>query len=161
MWKSVITSAVLSWVVLATATVRSGWKRFRLSADTAASRSKAMHRSASPAAILLETTSTGWSLMMKLDSTAPPFCARPVWSRCTAYLPSMAAAVTSSASTVTTPVPPMPISMVLYGRSHVTLSAGSGRSAPISPAVPRRLAGPASGPRVTVMNAGQSPCRQE
>ncbi|KGW50612.1 hypothetical protein Y049_2353 [Burkholderia pseudomallei MSHR684] len=43
------------------------------------------------------------------DSTAPPFCAKPMKSSTDALLPSRCAAMLTSAPTVTTPVPPTPV----------------------------------------------------
>ena len=43
------------------------------------------------------------------DSTCPPFCAKPMKSSTEALLPSRWAAMVMSAPTVTTPVPPTPV----------------------------------------------------
>jgi hypothetical protein len=43
------------------------------------------------------------------DSTEPPFCAKPMKSSTLALLPSRCAAIVMSAPTVTTPVPPTPV----------------------------------------------------
>ena len=58
--------------------------------------------------------------------TAPNFCARPVMSSTDTPLPSMCAAIPSSAPTVTTPLPPMPVTRMFHGSSSAG-SAGSGR----------------------------------
>ena len=57
--------------------------------------------------------------------TAPFFCARPVKSSTLQPLPSRCAAMPSSAPTVMTPVPPMPVTRMPYGAA----SGGSRRHA--------------------------------
>ena len=59
--------------------------------------------------------------------TAPPFCARPVWSSTLAPLPSRCAAMPISAPMVTTPVPPMPVIRMFQGWSRSAGSAGIGQ----------------------------------
>ena len=54
--------------------------------------------------------------MRMCEYTEPPFCARPVMSSTAAPLPSMCAAMPSSAPMVTTPVPPTPVTRMPYGR---------------------------------------------
>ena len=90
--------------------------------------------------------------------TAPPFCARPVMSNVDAALPSMWAAIPSSALTVTMPVPPTPVTRMAAGSP--ALAGGSGisvrnSSSPMSTPVCLR-----SLPPLTSTNAGQKPFKQ-
>ena len=94
------------------------------------------------------------------DTTAPPFWARPVWSSDRACQPAMSPAVARIWDTVTTPVPPTPVSRIPNesawhdrARGRELVRADRLTSAPAS-AVLRPAAG------TTVMNAGQSPSRQ-
>ena len=64
--------------------------------------------------------------MRRWQVTAPPFCARPVWSSTVAPLFSRCAAMPISAPIVTTPVPPMPVTRMFQGCAR---SAGELRAA--------------------------------
>ena len=57
---------------------------------------------------LFEPLYGAWVILMS-EITAPPFWARPVWSRPMTCLPSRRAALAMVATTVTEPVPPMPM----------------------------------------------------
>src|SRR3546814_18048101 len=61
-------------------------------------------------------------------STAPFFCARPVMSKAEACRPSRRAAIATSAAAVTTPVPPMPVIMILTGSTPRGAFGAGGRS---------------------------------
>jgi len=76
---------------------------------------------------ILFAPSKGVAVTLMSEITAPPFCARPVWSRPTAHLPSMRAALAMVAATVTEPVPPMPMTWAPK-LSGSTLNTGSGSS---------------------------------
>ncbi len=90
--------------------------------------------------------------------TAPPFCARPVWSSTLVPLPSRCAAMPISAPMVTTPVPPMPVTRMFQGWSR-TGSTGCGRpSNSPSDFEPLRLR---TLPPCTVTKLGQKPLTQE
>jgi hypothetical protein len=88
--------------------------------------------------------------------TAPFFCAMPVKSRTLQALPSMCAAMPSSAPMVMTPVPPIPVTRMPYGRSSDG-SAGCGSAISIC-AAPLGLR---SVPPSTVAKLGQKPYRHE
>ena len=99
------------------------------------------------------------------EITAPPFCARPVWSRPMTCLPSSRAALASVATTVTEPVPPMPMTWMLKPKLSSILLTGVGKLA-----LERRnaalllflaIARPAAGFGVMVRNEGQKPLTQE
>ena len=91
------------------------------------------------------------------DTTAPPFCAMPSWSKLRMCRPAMVAAVEMTCAVVTTPVPPMPVMRMLKW-SKFTFRTGSGRLSDSSGAAVL----PAFGvPGVTTTNEGQSPSRQE
>ena len=143
-------------VVLTTARVRSGSARLMfLVAET---RSKTSMASAPPSMTRLDAVMSALLsvlVMRRFETTVPPFWARPVWSRPFANLPSNSAAVEMIWLTVTTPVPPMPMSKTLP-------SAGTDGSAGTSPAgtPARSLLGRKSGSISTVTNAGQLPPRQ-
>ena len=64
--------------------------------------------------------------------TAPPFCAMPVWSSTLAALPSRCAAIASTAPTVSTPVPPMPVTSRAWGACATSSTAGAGSFAAMS-----------------------------
>ena len=147
-----------------TAIVRSGRHLSRFFGSVAFRMSKPRYRSVRPSVILVEP-SKGWCVIFRSEITAPPFCARPVWSRPMTCLPSMRAALAMVAATVTEPVPPMPIRCTLKPSESSTLDCGSGSSrskvgmrpldflrAPLSTAT-------AFG--VTVRNDGQKPLTQE
>ena len=91
------------------------------------------------------------------DTTAPPFCASPVWSSDRACQPAMRPAVARTCDTVTTPVPPTPVSRIPNESASTTGCGAGSSSAAIAPATWARAA-EARG--TTVMNAGQSPSRQ-
>jgi hypothetical protein len=59
------------------------------------------------------------------DTTAPPFWARPVWSSDRACQPAMSPAVARIWDTVTTPVPPTPVSRI-PNESAGTTGRGAG-----------------------------------
>ena len=61
------------------------------------------------------------------DQTAPPFCARPVISKILESLPSMCEAMPTIAEMVRTPVPPIPVSIILVMPSD-SWYFGSGKS---------------------------------
>ena len=61
--------------------------------------------------------------------TAPPFCAMPVMSSTLALLPSRCAAIARIAPTVSTPVPPMPVTSSACGASLTSRTAGTGSAA--------------------------------
>lgn len=89
--------------------------------------------------------------------TGPAFWARPIWSSSSTAYPARRAAVASTWLTVTMPVPPTPVrktDWVPAGTVHV----GSGTLGGVGRAALARLA---CGSTSTVMNAGQSPSRQE
>jgi hypothetical protein len=57
----------------------------------------------------LGAASAAWRARRTKDSTAPPFCAKPMKSSTLALWPCRCAAIVTSAPTVTTPVPPTPV----------------------------------------------------
>ena len=85
-------------------------------------------RSASPAAMRTACSSAGFLPMRMCVVTAPPFCARPVWSSTEVPLPSKWAAIPSNAPMVTTPVPPTPVSRMFHGCSRLERTFGIGRA---------------------------------
>ena len=91
------------------------------------------------------------------DTTAPPFWARPVWSSDRVCQPAMSPAVARTCDTVTTPVPPTPVSRIPNEPGSTTGRGAGSSSGVIASAAGRR---PAGAPGTTVMNAGQSPSRQ-
>ena len=91
------------------------------------------------------------------DTTAPPFWARPVWSSDRVCQPAMSPAVARTCDTVTTPVPPTPVSRI-PNESGSTTGRGTGSSAGVIAPIPAAWRRP--GDSRTVMNAGQSPSRQ-
>ncbi len=74
-------------------------------------------------------------------------------------LPSRCAAMPSSAPMVTTPVPPMPDTMMLHEPKSSGSRSGSGRSNPVSPASADASGLRGSASR-TVMKLGQKPFTQ-
>ncbi len=93
--------------VFTTATVLSALAAFKFSTFATPNKSKPRIKSALPA-FTFAGASIGRSLSSTCETTAPPFCAVPVWSSVATDNPSIHAAVASSALTVTTPVPPIP-----------------------------------------------------
>ena len=98
------------------------------------------------------------------DSTEPPFCAKPMKSSTDALLPSRCAAMLISAPTVTTPVPPTPVTRMSYGASSRCVRRAS--------AAHRRVRASASGSNAlpaaffsfapsSVTKLGQKPFTQE
>ncbi len=75
---------------------------------TATTSSAAITRSAVPVTMREQVTSAVCSDSRTWLNTAPPFCARPDMSRIMLALPSICAAMPSSAPMVSTPVPPTP-----------------------------------------------------
>ena len=97
------------------------------------------------------------------DSTAPPFCAKPMKSSTDACLPSRCAAIVISAPTVTTPVPPTPVTSMSNGPVQFQ---GAGRPICSISAASRFASKPAptrffSVAPVTVTKLGQKPLMQE
>ena len=99
------------------------------------------------------------------DSTEPPFCAKPMKSSTLALLPSRCAAIAITAPTVTTPVPPTPVTSRSYGpvqtwaggrrqRGRRGTRRGRGRS-------PERLPSCATSRPSTPTKLGQKPFTQE
>src|ERR1035438_5193143 len=89
--------------LLTMATVRSAQAVLRFPGCTTPSRSKPRIRSAFPV-FTFAGASIGRSLSNRCDTTAPPFCAVPVWSSVATERPSIHAAVASRALMVTTPL---------------------------------------------------------
>src|SRR3546814_5555018 len=75
-----------------------------------------------------------WSSDVCSSDLAPFFWLSPVMSNTEQASPSRCAAMPSSAPIVTTPVPPMPETMMLNAPSESAASTGSGRSVCASPA---------------------------
>ncbi|MDT4846086.1 hypothetical protein FQZ97_800940 [compost metagenome] len=97
-------------------------------------------------------------------STEPPFCAKPMKSSTLADLPSRCAAIAMTAPTVTTPVPPTPVTSRSYGPVHAcgagcasapTRCRKASRPAASAPLLRRSL------PPVTPTKLGQKPLAQE
>lgn len=78
-------------------------------APTVTTRSPPITPSASPTATRIALMSEGRSAMRQWICTAPPFCASPAISIMAAPRPSRWAAIDRIAPTVTTPVPPTPV----------------------------------------------------
>ena len=76
-------------------------------------RSPPITASASPAAMRIAVMSAGLGAIRQWIVTAPPFWARPAMSIMPQPLSSRCAAMPSSAPTVITPVPPMPVMRML------------------------------------------------
>ena len=70
-----------------------------------------MSKSASPVAMRVECRSSGVGAICTCENTAPPFCARPAMSSTEIPSPSRWAAMPINCPIVTTPVPPMPVTM--------------------------------------------------
>lgn len=115
------------WVVDTTGMVRSGLHLSRFLGSVALRMSKPRYRSARPSEILFEPLNGAWVILM-YEITAPPFCARPVWSKPITCLPSRRAARASVATTVTEPVPPIPITWMPKPRLSSTLLVGTDNS---------------------------------
>ena len=67
-------------------------------------------------------------VILMSEITAPPFWARPVWSRPMTCLPSRTGGVGQVATTVTEPVPPMPITWMPTPMVSSILLTGWGSS---------------------------------
>ncbi len=101
--------------------------------------SQPIARSAPPVPMRVAWSSAGVLAMRTWLATAPFFCARPVTSSSRAPCPSRCAAIARIAPTVTTPVPPMPVTSTLQGTSSEG-STGSGSAAKSAPSSsPARL----------------------
>src|SRR5262249_32392817 len=162
-------TAVTIWpvgpsVVDATAIVRSLPAARSWVPSVATRASQPRYRSHSPMPSLAER-SAGPELTDRSDTTAPPFCASPVWSSERTWRPSAAKAVPRICATVTTPGPPTPV-MRMVNPSGLNSPDGSASGAddPGATGAGRRAARasetrPSAG--VTVRNDGQSPLRQE
>ena len=104
-------------------------------------------------------------MIRRSETTAPPFCASPVWSMPRTCRPAITAATASTWATVTTPVPPIPAirSATSWRVSFCCVpfcwpvAGGLGSCAASSGSAWRRVVVPG----VTSRNAGQSPCTQE
>ncbi|KAF1052822.1 MAG: hypothetical protein GAK41_00969 [Burkholderia gladioli] len=97
------------------------------------------------------------------DSTAPPFCAKPMKSSTDALRPSRCAAMLISAPTVTTPVPPTPVTSMSYGAAS-SRAAGSGSAATRAASAASSNAMPTacfSAAPSTVTKLGQKPFTHE
>ena len=117
-----------------------------------------------PAATRIEWISSGVRASLMWLVTAPPFCARPAMSIMPQPLPSICAAMPRIAPTVTTPVPPMPVTIAAQEASASEGEMGSGTAivgsdrivpAPMD-AVALRIFAP-----WTVTKEGQKPLMQE
>ena len=106
----------------------------------------------------------GRSAMRTKLSTEPPFCAKPMKSSTLALLPSRCAAIVISAPTVTTPVPPTPVTSRSHGPVQVCAAGGSSAAtrdvsasceADSAPIFLRRV------PPLTPTKLGQKPFAQE
>ena len=62
-------------------------------------------------------------------TTGPAFCDRPVWSSPRTWNPASIAAVPSTWLTVTTPVPPIPVSRTVNSSGSTSAAAGAAMSA--------------------------------
>ncbi|MNZ48238.1 hypothetical protein D3C78_659770 [compost metagenome] len=102
-------SAVGSTWRLATTLVRPCLTLCRASAEAATTRSQASRASACWVSMRTWLRRSGTSARRTKDSTAPPFWAKPMKSSTLADLNSRWAAMEISAPTVTTPVPPTPV----------------------------------------------------
>ena len=92
----------------ATAVVRAASITARLAGSADVSPSRASSRSAAPAGTRPDC-SRAPSEMRTSETTAPPFCARPVMSTPRTWRPSSRAAAAMTAANMTTPVPPTPV----------------------------------------------------
>ena len=111
------------------------------------------------------SAATGCRPCARSDSTDPPFCAKPMKSSTLADLPSRCAAIAINAPTVTTPVPPTPVTSRSYGPVQVC-AAGRGSAADVAGKFvqrrPRaRRPACAACRRVTPTKLGQKPLAQE
>ncbi len=97
--------------------------------------------------------------IFRSDTTAPPFCARPVWSSARTCRPSAAAAVARICAIVTTPVPPTPVMRKAKPSASNDAAGSSGASTGATCPVRGRAAAGAAG--VMLRKDGQSPARQE
>ena len=102
----------MTWVLM-TPTVRLASQSVMVSLAAATTSSAAITRSAVPVTMREQVTSAVCSDSRTWLSTAPPFCARPDMSRIMLALPSICAAMPSSAPIVSTPVPPTPPTAML------------------------------------------------
>ena len=84
----------------------------RVSAPAVTTASQPSTRSAAPLAIRVVVMSPGRAAIRTWLTTAPPFCASPVWSSTEHPFDSRWAAIPSSAPMVMTPVPPTPVTMI-------------------------------------------------
>ena len=88
-------------------------QRVIVSLATATTSSAARSTSAVPVTMREQVTSSVFCDSRTWLSTAPPFCASPDMSRIMLALPSICAAMPSSAPMVSTPVPPTPATAML------------------------------------------------
>ena len=110
---SITDAAVGSSRVLTTARVRPGSTVASTGPLAATTMSQPSTRSQPPAAMRWPTSCSGAGASRTWLVTAPFFCAAPVLSSTEQPLPSRWAAMPSSAPTVSTPVPPMPVTRML------------------------------------------------
>ena len=129
------------------------------SGATATRMSQPITASASPVAMRTACRASGCCAMRTCDITAPFFCDRPVMSSTLMPLPSRWLAMPSTPPMVMTPVPPTPVTRMLYGRSQ-SGSTGCGRRSTLAASGERPLAR-RSLPPCTLTKLGQKPLRQE
>ena len=134
----------------------------RASALAATTRSHASNRSACCVSMRTWFSRSAVGARRTKDSTEPPFCAKPMKSSTEAWWPSRCAAMVTSAPTVTTPVPPTPVTSMSKGPLQAQ-GAGEGSavtSRARSCSLQRRAAGRASSAPSSVTKLGQKPLMQ-
>ena len=146
----------VSWL-FTTALERSGCSLARASGPAETTRSQPSSRSASPAGIRTAWIRSWLAAIRTWLTTAPNFCASPVWFKVAQPLPSRWAAMARMELTVRTPVPPMPVTSTFQGRSRSGLS---GSDSTISTSPVTSTVGFLSPAPVTVTKLGQNPSRQ-
>ena len=102
---------MVSWVL----TMAKDWSRDILantSGWVAVTMSQAISTFAPPAGTRTACRFSRLSAMRTWLTTGPPFCAKPVASNTVALRPSRLAAMPSKAPMVTTPVPPIPATII-------------------------------------------------
>mmetsp|Transcript_11397 Transcript_11397/g.22195 ORF Transcript_11397/g.22195 Transcript_11397/m.22195 type:complete len:224 (-) Transcript_11397:2023-2694(-) len=112
-----------SWV-LARMTVRPALTVPSASGDAPTTMSQASSTSACWVSMRTWLSRSSVGATRTKDSTAPPFCAKPMKSSTEACLPSRCAAMDTSAPTVTTPVPPTPVTSMSNGPVHAQGAGG-------------------------------------
>src|SRR5450830_20280 len=125
-------------------------------------KSQPITKSAAPVPTRVEWMSCWRSARRTCDITGPPFCARPLMSSTEQPLPSTCAAMARIWPTVTTPVPPMPVTRMPNGSAvEGMLGVGKAGAAGASLSAAATFFGFFKPPPSTVTKLGQKPVVHE